>query len=87
MKHRKGKSTKKVQLGKVKLPYAKRLKLGFAKVHGDLDWLMGSFCEMLHDIGEENIEKVLPFQETTQRDLRRLRREKSLGLTRLLLVC
>jgi phosphoenolpyruvate carboxylase len=63
MKHRKGTTPKKkVHLGKVKLSYAKRLKLGFAKVHGDLDWLMGSFCEMLHDIGEENIEKALPFQ-------------------------
>lgn len=57
------KRVKKVPLGKVKLPYAKRLSLGFAKVEKDLSWLMGCFGEMLHELGEEKVEGTLPFRD------------------------
>ena len=58
---RKG-SGKKPQLGKAKLPYQKRLTLGFAKVEKDLSWLMGAFQELLAELGEEKVEKALPFR-------------------------
>ena len=51
--------------GKAKLPYAKRLKLGFAKVESDLNWLMGAFCDLLMELGEEKVVKALPFRGGT----------------------
>jgi len=65
---RKG-SGKKPQLGKAKLPYQKRLTLGFAKVEKDLSWLMGAFQELLAELGEEKIEKALPFRLGASGDL------------------
>jgi phosphoenolpyruvate carboxylase len=65
---RKG-SGKKPQLGKAKLPYQKRLTLGFAKVEKDLSWLMGAFQELLAEVGEEKIEKALPFRHGASGDL------------------
>ena len=52
-------------VGKAKLPYAKRLKLGFAKVESDLNWLMGAFCDLLMELGEEKVVKALPFRGGT----------------------
>ena len=65
---RKG-SGKKPQLGKAKLPYQKRLTLGFAKVEKDLSWLMGAFQELLAELGEEKIEKAMPFRLGASGDL------------------
>jgi len=65
---RKG-SGKKPQLGKAKLPYQKRLTLGFAKVEKDLSWLMGAFQELLAELGEEKIERALPFRLGASGDL------------------
>jgi len=56
-------------LGKAKLPYQKRLSLGFAKVEKDLGWLMGAFQELLSELGEEKIEKALPFRHGASGDL------------------
>ena len=77
MKTGQGKVSKaKVRLGKAKLPYAQRLKLGFAKVERDLDWLMGAFCEMLSDLGEDKIESVLPFRSVPTRQLPKIEKGK-----------
>jgi len=65
---RKG-SGKKPRLGKAKLPYQKRLTLGFAKVEKDLSWLMGAFQELLSELGEEKIEKALPFRHGASAEL------------------
>jgi phosphoenolpyruvate carboxylase len=65
---RKG-SGKKPRLGKAKLPYQKRLTLGFAKVEKDLSWLMGAFQELLSELGEEKIEKALPFRHGASGEL------------------
>ena len=65
---RKG-SGKRPRLGKAKLPYQKRLTLGFAKVEKDLSWLMGAFQELLSELGEEKIEKALPFRHAASGEL------------------
>jgi len=65
---RKG-SGKKPRLGKAKLPYQKRLTLGFAKVEKDLSWLMGAFQELLSELGEEKIENALPFRHGASAEL------------------
>lgn len=52
-------------VGKAKLPYAKRLKLGFAKVESDLNWLMEAFGDLLVELGEEKVVRALPFRGST----------------------
>ena len=74
---RKG-SGKKPQLGKAKLPYQKRLTLGFAKVEKDLSWLMGAFQELLAELGEEKVEKALPFRLGASGDLPPIEKGKGL---------
>ena len=49
------------KLGKARLPYKERLKRGFARVERDLSWMMGTFRELLDELGEKEAGDALPW--------------------------
>ena len=67
---------KKAAASKVNLSYQKRLRMGFAKVESDLQWLMESFCELLFDLGEEAVVHALPFRGSGKRELPKIEKGK-----------
>jgi phosphoenolpyruvate carboxylase len=67
---------KKAAMTKGNLSYQKRLRMGFAKVESDLQWLMESFCELLFDLGEEAVVAALPFRGSGKRELPKIEKGK-----------
>jgi hypothetical protein len=67
---------KKAAATKGNLSYQKRLRMGFAKVESDLQWLMESFCELLFDLGEEAVVDALPFRGSGKRELPKIEKGK-----------
>ena len=55
------------RLGKAKLSYEERLKLGFARVEKDLVWMMDCLQELFSELGEKRIQESLPFRKLSEK--------------------